>query len=329
MEVIERLSLERAQEHDLLACVHIHRYALAAELCAGTRVLDIPCGSGYGSRILSGAAASVTGVDSHGPSIETARAKVAPETGADFVHADAHEFLARELGGDFDAIVMFEGLEHLDDPDRALTSLEHHARGGTRLILSFPNSRTLGERNPFHVSEFDYDRVMGELNRFDDVEVLYQFNAEGSLIRADGGDELDGRLVLGERGEPDYCNNFIALVNFGAAAQDRRAWARAQLAVAPAYNRHLVELEQANRELWRQNARLHRERLGVADSAAAAAIDRYDARRSAREEQRRREAIEEYLSPGLAGVAIRAYRFARRVAHLGRRVAASLLGRRA
>ena len=40
---------------------HLARYAFAARLARGKRVLDIACGAGYGSAELARSAASVTG----------------------------------------------------------------------------------------------------------------------------------------------------------------------------------------------------------------------------------------------------------------------------
>src|SRR5438132_12088970 len=42
---------------------HLHRYAVAAALADGKRVLDIACGEGYGSNLLAATAAQVIGVD--------------------------------------------------------------------------------------------------------------------------------------------------------------------------------------------------------------------------------------------------------------------------
>src|SRR5689334_8707303 len=45
------------------AAEHYHRYRLAADLCAGSRVLDVACGEGYGSALVAAGAATVVGID--------------------------------------------------------------------------------------------------------------------------------------------------------------------------------------------------------------------------------------------------------------------------
>src|SRR4051794_32573767 len=53
---------------------HRTRYAFASELAAGRRVLDVACGSGYGSRILADAGAdTVVGVDLDADAVVYAR----------------------------------------------------------------------------------------------------------------------------------------------------------------------------------------------------------------------------------------------------------------
>lgn len=270
MDAVERLSLEQTSEPTLLALTHVHRYELAAGVCAGKRVLDLCCGSGYGSRILAGSAATVVGVDKDQATIDGARSAFADTPGLSFECGDAHEYLDRRLADRFDAIVLLEGLEHLPDPARALEQLQVHAAAGITLIVSLPNSRTFGEENPHHVTDYDFDSAMTAIERFANPTVLYQFHAEGSLIRSDEAGELDGRSSLEERGDPEHCNHFIVLVNADPGAG--LASSRMQLAVAPAFNSYMLELERFNRQLWRTNQRLARERLGVADSAAATSL---------------------------------------------------------
>lgn len=270
MDVVERLSIEQAGAPTLLALTHVHRYELAAEACSGKRVLDLCCGTGYGSQILSRSASSVLGVDVDEEAVAVADDAFASESVA-FERADAYDLLEQPLGERFDAIVLLEGIEHLADPERALEQLRRHADGGLTVVVSLPNSLTFGERNPHHVTDYDFETAMAAIARFGDPTVLFQFHAEGSLIRPLEGGSLQARSTLDERGEPEHCNHLIALVNADPEAAER-AGARMQLAVAPTHNSYMLELERFNKELWRTNQRLARERLGVADSAAAARL---------------------------------------------------------
>ncbi len=270
MDVVERLSVEEASAPTLLAVTHVHRYELAAELCTGKRVLDLCCGSGYGSRILARSARSVVGVDNDEQTIAAARKEFAAVEALRFDCADAYDYLDRHLHEDFDAVVLLEGIEHLRDAELAIERLRVHAQAGLTLVVSIPNSRTFREDNPYHVTDFDYDRAMDAVRELPGASVLYQFHAEGSLIRAADAGELAVSGALEERGDPEHANHFIVLV--GAEAAPAATSARMQLAVAPAFNSYMLELERANRELWRTNQRLARAYLGAADSAAAAML---------------------------------------------------------
>lgn len=269
MDAVERLTPEQVSAPTLLALTHVHRYQLATALCSGKRVLDLCCGSGYGSAILAARAGSVLGVDSHAPSIERACNGFRDQR-VRFERGDAHDYLDRELAREFDAIVLLEGLEHLPDPARAVERLRGHAEAGMTLIVSLPNSVPFGEQNPHHVSEFDFESATAAFARLPNAQVLYQFHAEGSLICEAPVGDLDTQLNLSERADAEHCNHFIAVVN--AEPEAVRGSSRMQLAVAPAFNRYMLDLERENRQLWRTNQRLARGKLAQADAAAATVL---------------------------------------------------------
>ena len=50
-------SLSCSEHTGQLLYEHLHRYAVAAALADGKRVLDIACGEGYGSNLLAATAA--------------------------------------------------------------------------------------------------------------------------------------------------------------------------------------------------------------------------------------------------------------------------------
>jgi 2-polyprenyl-3-methyl-5-hydroxy-6-metoxy-1,4-benzoquinol methylase len=272
MDVIERLTLEAAGGDAALITEHVHRYDLAAEMCHGLRVVDLCCGSGYGAEILARKCPAVLGVDIDVATIDAAQAALGQADAIRFEVADAHAFLRRDLVGEYEAIVLFEGLEHLSHPADAISELRRLTQQGMKLVFSLPNSKGLDEENPFHVTKFGYEEAMDTLEGFGNATSLFQFLAEGSLIRrADADTNMDTQSVLAEHGEPEYANHFLGCVNFEPSVTDIFS-SRMRLQIAPVYNRYLRGLEEANETLRRANARLARSRMGKANSAASSLL---------------------------------------------------------
>ena len=281
MDVVERLTLEAASAETLIATEHRHRYELAAELLAGQGVLDLCCGSGYGTEILAGAGCQVVGVDNDVATVDLARVTVGERTAPTFEAADALAYLRGAEAESLDAIACFEGLEHLPDLDAVLARLKELAEDGMREVLSVPNSKFFDEDNPHHLTDFGYEEARAAFAEFPATVMVPQYLAEGSLIvapdpapSADGGDpgetEPEAALWLEDRREPEYANHFIFCVNCDLEAVTSRHRGRLRLEAAPLYNRYMRFIERANRELMRTNSQLMRMRLGTSGSAAAA-----------------------------------------------------------
>jgi len=168
-----------------------------------------------------------------------------------------------------------------------LELLAGHAVAGVKLMLSVPNSRAFDEANKFHLTDFGFEEAMAAIESIEDVTVVYQYIAEGSVIQGEGADGLEAELVLREHAEPEYANHFIACVNFGSSRSLADASARLHVAVAANHNRSMLGLALANEELHRINVRLARGRLGVADSAAAALMQKVGESEQFAEEVRR------------------------------------------
>jgi SAM-dependent methyltransferase len=142
-----------------IAHEHWHRYAFARRYVAGKRVLDVACGEGYGSALLAGVAAAVTGIDIDGGAIRHARASYSGVTNVRFEEGGAAALPLPDAS--VDAVVSFETIEHLPRADQPRMIAEI-ARVLTRdgvLVLSAPNpleySAARNYRNPFHQHEPD------------------------------------------------------------------------------------------------------------------------------------------------------------------------------
>lgn len=132
--------------------LHLARYEFAAPLVRGLTVADIACGTGYGSALLARAgAARVIGIDCDAGAIEYARSHHA-ERNTEFVAADARRTPLADASAD--AIVSFETIEHVEDPERLLAEFARVLKPGGLLVLSTPNDWGL-EHAPFHKVSLD------------------------------------------------------------------------------------------------------------------------------------------------------------------------------
>lgn len=275
MDTKERLTLEEADASTLIACEHRHRYRLAASLLGRRRVLDLCCGSGYGTAILAETAKQVHGVDVDAATIDRAAAKVAGSSPISFEVGDALEFLRRpDLLERFDALVCFEGLEHLQRLDAVLERLHELASAGMALIVSVPNSRAFGEDNEFHVTDFSWETAVERIGSLPGASILTQYLAEGSILCSADGElaRAGGQVVLGDRHEPEYANHYVVCVGLGTVETD----ATMQMEAAPVANRYMQNLQRANASLRGVNHRLTRARLGKSDSAAGTLVAKYE-----------------------------------------------------
>lgn len=135
--------------------LHLERYEFAARQASGTRVLDIACGVGYGTRYLCERlpAALVTGVDLSAAAIEYAVGRYANDR-TRFVVADAFGFADPD---GFDTIVSLETIEHLPEPARFIAHLVGLLRPGGILVGSAPTTPSV-DANPHHLHDFTEPR---------------------------------------------------------------------------------------------------------------------------------------------------------------------------
>jgi SAM-dependent methyltransferase len=135
--------------------LHVARYDFAARFVQPGRLLDIACGSGYGTALLADAHPAVhcIGVDINEPAIEHATQAYA-RPNVRYVVMDAMHFgNEQDVGDRFDTIVSLETIEHLPNPVEFVARLATLLRPGGRIIASVPVTPSV-DANPHHLTDF-------------------------------------------------------------------------------------------------------------------------------------------------------------------------------
>ncbi len=109
-------------------------YGVAATVPTGGKILEVGCGLGYFTYALAEAGYDAVGIDVSDSAIQEATKKY----GNYFRHAD---FFTMTVSEDqkFDAIIMVELIEHVDDPARYLAHAKTLLKTGGKLIVTTPN----------------------------------------------------------------------------------------------------------------------------------------------------------------------------------------------
>ena len=171
---------------------HWHRYVFARRLAQGKRVLDVACGEGYGSAMLTDGAVEVVGVDIDAPSIAHARERYVRKN-LRYEQGDAT--MLDFAPASFDLVVCFETLEHLEAQERLLAGFARVLADDGLLVISSPDkhmySEVSGFENEFHVRELYRDELLALVRpHFDAVRLYGQkllFNSAIWALDAGGG----------------------------------------------------------------------------------------------------------------------------------------------
>jgi SAM-dependent methyltransferase len=165
---------ERMSNHpeSLLYKTSLERYKFAREYVENKNVLDIACGSGYGSAHLAEEASSVFGADVDKKTIEYCKHKYLQKN-LNFLQIEKDQMI-EEFKNFFDVVVSLETIEHISDYERFLNNLNIYLKNDGILILSTPNNfRHINPpENRFHVYEFDILELFAILkNKFIDCQI--------------------------------------------------------------------------------------------------------------------------------------------------------------
>jgi SAM-dependent methyltransferase len=182
---------------------HLAVYEWIGARVIGLRVIDMACGEGYGSEVLSRSAGSVVGVDANPEAYEHARLRYRRQN-------LRFERGMVELYGEpaaYDAVVFLQTIEHVQDPVAVLEHVRAMLAPGGVAYISTPNvlklappSQTKSD-NPWHIREYraeEFHRLCQSV--FEQVELLGLFHARKlrvhELALALGWDRVHTRLGI-------------------------------------------------------------------------------------------------------------------------------------
>jgi len=144
---------------------HRAAYRFAIERAGSGSVLDLGCGSGYGTAEIAAGVGRATGVDRVAPLPASRRA------GTRFVRADLNAMPLAPHS--FDLIVSFQVIEHLGDPTVYLSAISRTLRRHGEALITTPNVLSSLGVNPYHVREYRADELQRTLEPwFWEVEIL-------------------------------------------------------------------------------------------------------------------------------------------------------------
>ena len=118
---------------------HANRYIFASKFIKNKSVLDVACGTGYGSEFLNGNYNKYLGVDIDKNSIELANSRFGGFSNTKFIIGDVCNLNAKDLGKNFDVVISFETIEHIRCYDSFLDEVYSILNYGGELIISTPN----------------------------------------------------------------------------------------------------------------------------------------------------------------------------------------------
>jgi ubiquinone/menaquinone biosynthesis C-methylase UbiE len=165
---------------DYLSVQHIERYKFAiSKLNPGMKVLDIACGAGYGTAMLSRYGCITIGADYDEKLVEAAKKVWGIENF--IMKANALELPFDDAS--FDAVVSFETLEHVRDGRRFLSEMHRVIRPGGTFLCSTPNIHYTSHP-PYHLKEYKPEEFFVLLQqRFLNVERYGQYFKYSDRLR--------------------------------------------------------------------------------------------------------------------------------------------------
>ncbi|WP_337874822.1 class I SAM-dependent methyltransferase [Exiguobacterium sp.] len=157
---------------------HIARYQFAAPFLKG-RVLDFATGCGFGSQLIAkmrrNDLTEVVGIDLSESAIRYAKGRYY-HPNVRYVVGDVLDQTLPGEHGQFDFVISFETIEHVEDYERFMENVYNLLKPGGVLILSTPFGQGIGKstKEPFHVHQFTEQEFYSLFTNFSSTSFYHQ-----------------------------------------------------------------------------------------------------------------------------------------------------------
>ena len=132
---------------------HLTRYTFALQPALNKTVIDLACGSGYGTKLLQEAATNVEGADISAESVKYA-SKLYPDIV--FKQKDLNKEFP---DGKFDLCVSFETIEHLEKPEIFLQNVVDHCNA---FLFSIP----VNNPSQYHKQVWSKNEIINMMEKY-------------------------------------------------------------------------------------------------------------------------------------------------------------------
>jgi ubiquinone/menaquinone biosynthesis C-methylase UbiE len=145
----------------------VARYNIVLKLigdCKEKRLLDIGCGDGALTYLLSQKGGFTIGVDNSDEALEFAKEKTNEIRNIEFTKASAYCLPFEDKY--FDHVVLADVIEHLEEPQEMLKEIKRVYNGKGKIIITTPLRYTEEPLDKMHVQEFFESEFRELLNRY-------------------------------------------------------------------------------------------------------------------------------------------------------------------
>lgn len=183
------------------AVEHLHRYAIAKDIVEDKVVLDIACGEGYGSYLMSKNSRFVYGVDIDSKSVDAAKIKY-KEGNLEFRIGTVDAIPLND--NSVDIVTSFETLEHHELHNEMMVEIKRVLKPSGCAIISTPDKLYYSDernfKNEFHKKELYKEEFVSLVERhFNFNQMLNQIFVNGnSIIQVDNDDHKIELIYKGD-----------------------------------------------------------------------------------------------------------------------------------